>query len=428
LTPVGSAADTGAIDRAIDADAERAFVLLERLVAEPSVVGKEAPAQAILAEEFERLGFATGRVPIPADIEDHDGAGIALLPYGGRDDVIGVLGPEEGRSLLLGGHIDVVPAEETGPWSTEPFVPTRRDGWLYGRGAGDMKGGFAMISLAIDALRRVAPDAIGGPLRFLSAIEEECTGNGALAACLAGQLADAVVLTEPTGLDLLVAGVGILWLEIAIAGKAGHAQSANKAVNPIDASIPVIGALRSLEREMNEHVDDPALEGHDHPYNVNVGAIRAGDWASSVPAIARLDVRIGHPTAWTAGQAQEAVRAAIDDATRDDPWLSEHPPTIRQSGFRAQGYSLAADHPLAVALADAHRSAHGRRPRALGMGSTTDARYFLNGYDIPAICYGPTARNIHGTDEAVDLASIVDGARTLARFVAAWYSTPEEGR
>lgn len=291
-----------------------------------------------------------------------------------------------------------------------------------------MKGGFAMLSLAIDALRRVAPDAIGGPLRFLSVIEEECTGNGALAACLAGQLADAVVLTEPTGLDLLVAGVGVLWLEIAITGKAAHAQSANKAVNPIDEAIRVIGALRTLEREMNDRVDDPALEGDDHPYNVNVGAMRAGDWASSVPAIARLDVRVGHPTAWTASQAQERVRTAIEDSTRDDPWLADHPPAIRPTGFRAQGYSLAADHPLAVAIADAHQAAHGTRPHAVGVGSTTDARYYLNGYDTPAICYGPMARNIHGTDEAVELSSIVDGARTLARFTAAWYATPGEQR
>ena len=123
-----------------------------------------------------------------------------------------------------------------------------------------MKGGFAMLSLAIDALRRVDPDAIGGPLRFLSVIEEECTGNGTLASCLAGQLADAVVLAEPTGLDLLLAGVGILWLEIAIVGKAAHAQSANEAINPIDEAIPVIGALRALERAMNDDVDDPALE------------------------------------------------------------------------------------------------------------------------------------------------------------------------
>jgi acetylornithine deacetylase len=79
-----------------------------------------------------------------------------------------------------------------------------------------------------------------------------------------------------------------------------------------------------------------------------------------------------------------------------------------------------------VSLADAHEAAHGTRPRAVGVGSTTDARYYLNGFDTPAICYGPAAKNIHGTDEAVELASIVDGARTLARFVAAWYATPKE--
>jgi acetylornithine deacetylase len=179
---------------------------------------------------------------------------------------------------------------------------------------------------------------------------------------------------------------------------------------------------------MNDRVDDPALEGEAHPYNINVGAIRSGDWASSVPAIARLDVRIGHPTAWTAREAQERVRAAIENATRDDAWLAEHPPTIRPTGFRAQGYSLAANHPLAVALADAHEATHGERPRAVGVGSTTDARYYLNGFDTPAICYGPTARNIHGTDEAVELTSIVDGARTLARFIAEWYATPGEPR
>ena len=62
------------------------------------------------------------------------------------------------------------------------------------------------------------------------------------------------------------------------------------------------------------------------------------------------------------------------------------------------------------------------------MGSTTDARYYLNGYDTPALCYGPSAKNIHGTDESVELASIVDGARTMARFMAAWYATPGDDR
>ena len=424
MTPPDPTVDIDALDRVIEADAERAFTFLERLVAEPSVVGEEAPAQAVIAEEMDRLGFTVERLAIPADIERHEGSGVPILSYAGRDNVAGVMGPASGPSLLLGGHIDVVPAEETAPWSAPPFRPTRRDGWLYGRGSGDMKAGFAMISLAVDALTAVAPGSIGGPLRFLSVIEEECTGNGALAACLAGQLADAVVLTEPTGLDLLVAGVGILWLEITITGKAAHAQSANHAVNPIDAAFSVVGALHALERAMNEHVDDPSMDGDDHPYNVNVGTIRSGDWASSVPPLARMDVRIGHPTSWTAAEALERVRAAIEDGIRDDPWLAAHPPLIRPSGFRAQGYALAVDHPLAIAMADAHASVHGVPPVAVGAGSTTDARYYLNGFATPAICYGPTATNIHGTDEAVELASIVDGARALARFVAAWYASP----
>ena len=420
-----SSIDVEAVDRAIESDAERAFAFLERLIVEPSVVGAEAGAQAVMAEELERLGFAVEELPIPEDIARHEAAGIPLLPYEGRFDVVGRQGPQSGPSLLLGGHIDVVPPSEAALWTTGPFEPARHDGWLVGRGAGDMKGGLAMISLAIEGLRRAAPDAIAGPLHFLSAIEEECTGNGTLAACLAGQRADAVVLTEPTGLDLLLAGVGILWLEITITGKAAHAQSANEAVNPIEVAIPVIAALRALERKMNAHVDDPALDGADHPYNVNVGAMRAGDWASSVPALARLDVRIGHPTAWTAADALKWVTAVIDRAARNDPWLREHPPQIRSSGFRAQGHALDPHHPLVRSLVDAHEAAHGTRPETFGFGSTTDARYYLNQFDTPALCYGPIARNIHGVDEAVELRSIVDGARTLARFIASWYANTE---
>ena len=58
------------------------------------------------------------------------------------------------------------------------------------------------------------------------------------------------------------------------------------------------------------------------------------------------------------------------------------------------------------------------------LGSTTDARFYLNEVGCPALCYGPTARHIHGIDEAVELASIVAGARTLARFIADWFATP----
>ena len=225
-----------------------------------------------------------------------------------------------------------------------------------------MKGGFAMAFLAIDGLVRADPTALSGQLAFASVIEEECTGNGTLAAGRAGVVADAVVLPEPTELSLLLAGVGILWLDVTVEGHAAHAQSADRTTNPVDAAIPVIAALRDFEREMNADVVDPVFDGVDHPYNVNIGRLRAGDWPSSVPALARIGVRIGHPTAWTTDEAERRVRDAIATAADANGWLAEHPPTLRRAGFRAQGYAIARDDPLVEALADAHASLSGMYP------------------------------------------------------------------
>ena len=95
---------------------------------------------------------------------------------------------------------------------------------------------------------------------------------------------------------------------------------------------------------------------------------------------------------------------------------------VREAGYRAEGYLLAPGHPLARAMSDAHCWAHGAFPGELVMGSTTDARYYLNQFGRPALAYGPRARNNHAADEAVELASIVGGARTLARFIARYFA------
>jgi len=285
-----------------------------------------------------------------------------------------------------------------------------------------MKGGFAMGLLAVAALRRAMPGALTGELSFLSVIEEECTGNGTLAACDAGVLGDAVVLLEPTGLDLLLGGVGILWAEIEVAGIPAHAESADRAVNPVRGVPVILKALADLEEDLARDTGDLAFAAVARPYNVNAGTVVAGDWASSVPARARIGVRVGYPRRWTANEAFGQVRAAVLRAAAADPWLAGHPPVLRQTGFRAQGYLLRHDHPLVSAVAGAHASAHGDRPAHRVLGSTTDARFYLNQFGRPALAYGPTARNIHAPDEAVELASIVRGARTLARFIVSFFA------
>jgi acetylornithine deacetylase len=413
--------DWEAVDAAIGDGAEAAFSFLERLVAAPSTVGRELPAQQVVAAELGRLGFAVTELPVPAGTADAAPGGVAQASYADRPNVLGLINPGGSPSLLLNGHVDVVPAE-SGRWAGDPFTPVRTDGWLTGRGAGDMKGGFAMGLLAVAALRRVAPGAMAGELGFLSVIEEECTGNGTLAACRAGVLADAAVLLEPTDLNLLLGGTGILWAEIEIDGVAAHAEAADRAVNPVRFLPALLRALARLEDEFNKPGDDPAFDHLPRPYNVNVGTVAAGDWPSSVPARARLGVRVGFPRRWTPAEAFDRVRSAVLGAAADDPWLAAHPPSVRPAGFRAEGYLIGEDHPLVRALAAAHERVHGAEPRRVVMGSTTDARYYLNQFGVPAVAYGPRSRNIHGTDEAVELASIVSGARVLARFMAGFFA------
>lgn len=417
--------DVRRLDEVIGRLAPTAFGVLRRLVAEPSTVGHESGAQEVLAAELAKLGFDVTRLAIPETIGSDPDAGVPSRSYAGRYDLVGERGEKGGRSLLLNGHIDVVPADDPVGWTSPPFVATERDGWLVGRGAGDMKGGFAAGMLALWALDEVAPGWLGGRLTVVSAIEEECTGNGTLAAGRAGYTAEAALLLEPTDLDILLGGISIVWVDIEIDGRAGHAEAALRSVNPIAAIPAVLVALQEFEQQMNaahRSAGDPAFSQMIHPYNVNVGTVHAGDWASSVPAVARLQVRVGHPGSWSSEETLERVRAVVLAGVRSDPWLVQHPPRCALTGFRAQRHAQEPRGELVDLLARAHESAHGRPPGRVVIGSTTDARFYLNQFQMPAVAYGPRTRNMHGTDEAVEMVGIVECARSVARFLSDWFA------
>jgi acetylornithine deacetylase len=415
------------IDRAVRARADDARRLLEALVAAPSTAGAEQEAQIVLAEALEQLGFVTERAPIPPSIAEDPVAGIPAGAYGDRGNLLAVRGDGARPHVLINGHIDVVPAGEPQLWTTPPFAPQVRDGWLFGRGAGDMKGGFAMAWLAIAGLDEARPGWQQGRLSVLAVLEEECTGNGTLAAARAGILADCVVLPEPTDLQLLLGGVGILWFEVEIRGLSSHAEAADRAVNPIDVGLEIVEGLREWEAELNTALEDPLLAHVAHPYNLNVGTFHAGDWPSSVPALARIGFRVGFPRAWSPDEAEIRVRGVVEAIAAGHAWLRKHPPVVRLTGFRASGYALPQEAPLARALAASHADVLGEEPESVVLGTTTDARLYLNEFGIPAVCYGPRAVRIHGIDEAVELASIVDGARVLAAFLGRYLGSGRDG-
>jgi len=408
-----------AFDAAIDRHTEAAFDLLVRLVAEPSTVGQEQGALEVLAVELEHLGFGIERLPVPESVTSRPGAGVPSRPYAGRYDLVARRGGSpRAPHLLLNGHIDVVPANEPSMWASPPFVAHVENGWLRGRGAGDMKCGFAMGVLALRALRDAIPGAALPQLTLVAAIEEECTGNGTLASVHAGVVADAVVLLEPTDLSILLGGVGIVWLGIEVHGRGAHAEAAAGAVNAIELAARLLPALGAAEDELNQ-TPDPRIRDP-RPYAVNVGRIDGGDWASSVPSVARLEVRVGFPLGWSPEDAEAVVTRHLATVVEADPWLAAHPPLVRRTGFQAEGYGQATEHPLVRSLVAAHRAVHAEDPALVVMATTTDARIYRNRVGIPALCYGPRTRDIHGIDESVELASIVAGARTLGRFLVRW--------
>lgn len=401
---------------AVKAEAPHAFEFLAELVSRASLRGEESSAQEFVQLTLEKLGFSTSRIEVPDSISDDPLAGVPFASYEGRFNVLGTTPLSGGRTLLFNGHIDVVPVNEK-TWSSDPFVPVIRDGWLFGRGAGDMKGGFAMALLSLLALRRLGSNVGKRDISFLSVIEEEYTGNGTLAAIRAGVSADAVILPEPTNLNILLGGIAITWTKIVIRFGGGHAESADRLASPAQAVARIIDGFSALESELNSNVPEPYSEIA-NPFNVNVGVINLGEWPSSVPAVAELEVRIGHPDSIDDEEILNRARLLVGKVleTAGNPKFE-----IDLHGFKAEGYVLADDHPLVYGVASAHEQVHGVRPESELMGSTTDARYYINQLGVPALCYGPIVKNMHGSDESVELSSIENGAATLARFMLEYF-------
>ena len=408
--------DWTAVDDAVAAGLSAALETLAELVAEESTLGHEAGVQRVVRRELERLGFAVEELEVDPDaLAGEPASGVPTGDYRGRPVLIGRRAGRSRRSLLIQGHIDVVPSGAPTLWTSPPFVARASEGWVYGRGAADMKGGFAAALLALGALAVASPQSLEGALSVASVIEEECGGNGALAALLAGATADAVLLPEPTDLRLLIGGVGVVWCEIAIERAGAHAGQPGAPGNALDAALEIVAALRALVRELeasDADTRDPAER-----YLLNIGTLEAGEWISNAPSTARLGARIGFPRALSPATAQARVRdaiAAVDPAA-----------DVRFVGFRAEGYRVPQDDAFAATVERAHLETHGSPTDRTSGSATNDARFYAR-RGIPAVCYGPTGRNLHAVDEAVEIATIAAAARTLTRLIPHWLHGHED--
>jgi len=393
-----------------------------RLVAEPSTLGNEISALRIMETELEKLGFETSKVPIdPVTLAEHPGFAPVPWGYDNRYNIVGIRPPggKGGRSLLFNGHLDVVDPGERTFWQRDPFVPEIRDGWLYGRGAGDMKAGVAAMTYAVKAIEN-AGFALKAPVTVEAVIEEECSGNGALACIQAGHDAEAVLIPEPFGPTILTHQVGVLWFKVTVAGAARHVLAAGTGVNAIETCFPIISALRGLEAELNEVPRPEAYQDFDHPLNLNIGIFKGGSWPSSVPDTAEFRGRLSYFPGVQFDDIRQKVIRTVRQAAAKNPWLADNPPEVEFYGFRSDGHSVDRSRPALATLNGCHRTLTGADAADYIATCTTDVRAFHHFGRGQATCYGPVAESIHGANERVHLGSVMQTAKTYALFMARW--------
>lgn len=397
-------------------DAEGLLEAARALVRVPSWEGRETPAQELMAGWMEEAGLEVDVWEIDTDALRGHPAYSAEIPRERPLGVVGTLpGGGGGRSLILNGHVDVVPPGDEALWSHPPFEGVVEDGRLYGRGALDMKGALVAGLFALKALREAGVEPAGA-VHLQSVVGEEDGGMGTLAAILRGYRADGAVVLEPTELVVAPAQAGALNFRVRVPGRAAHGAVREEGVSALEKLFGVYGALRELEAARNRRLaGDPLFGRHGLPFPICVGTVRGGDWASSVPDHVTVEGRYGVAPGEDLDEARGELEAAVAEACRADPWLREHPAEVGWWGGRFEPARTDPDHPVVEAVAGAAGVVTGEEPRVEGMTYGADMALLVNHADTPTVLFGPgDIRRAHRPDEWVAVEELVAVARVAA--------------
>ncbi len=395
--------------------------IIRALVAFPSMYGQEREAQQYFANRLAELG---GEVdlwePDAGILKEHPAYTSSREDFSNSPvQVTRFKGAGGGRSLLLCGHMDVVPPG-SGKWSMDPWQGEFKDGKIYGRGTADMKGGLGAVYLALKTIIQ-SGIRLKGDVFFATTVDEECGSTGALAVLERGYRADACLIPEPTGLELYTATTGSVWFRIRVPGKAAHAGMAYKGVNAIYKSIKVIESLRELEEDRRIRLMHPLYTDLPIPFCLNVNTIAAGSWPAVVPPEAILEGRMGVSPDETIEEARAELENALAMCAAGDPWLKDHPPEVEYMPCRWNSGYIPEDHPFTQILKTSVEEFCNAPAKISGMGPCSDSGTFIRFGDIPAVNFGPRSMAMaHQTDEHVDVDSAMKVAQVTASVLMEW--------
>ncbi len=414
MTPSLSPAERRVVE-AVDADG--LFAFLAELVAIPSVANEETPAQELVAARLESIGLDTDVWPIDFDSLKRHPAYAADVERGEGLGVVGTLrgtAPDGRRTLILNGHVDVVPAGELDRWTRPPFELTEEKGRLFGRGVVDMKGQLCAALFAAKAIRD-AGVRLAGSLQIQSVIGEEDGGAGTLATIERGHTGDGAIVVEPTQFVVAPAQAGALSFRVQVPGKAAHGALREEGVDPIEKFVPIFQALRDLETRRNRTVADPLFADEALPYALTMGRLEAGIWPSTVAETLVVSGRYGVAPGEDLANARAEFEGAVADAASRDEWLQTTPPIVEWVGAQFEAARTDTDDPIVSALSDAVLAVTGEPGRLGGMRFGADMRLLVNEGGVPTVLFGPgDVREAHRPDESVEAEELIRAAGVLA--------------
>jgi succinyl-diaminopimelate desuccinylase len=359
-------------------DAGDVLALAQDLIARRSVTPDDAGCQDLVATRLQRAGFA-----------------VEHLPFGDVKNLWATHGSGAPVLVFLG-HTDVVPSGPVEDWASDPFVPTLRDGKLYGRGAADMKGSVAAFVVALEQFVVAHPTHTGTVAVLLTSDEEGDAIDGVRRVAdlfrTRGQGIDYCVTGEPSSKerlgDLLRIGRrGTLSGTLTVRGIQGHVAYPEKARNPIHEAMPALAEL--CARRWDGGYPDGAPEFP--PSSFQISNIHAGTGANNViPGRCEVVFNFRFNPGWQAAQLEREVHATLD----------RHGLDYAIAWHRGGEPFLTADGPLRAAMRELMRAQCGVEPEESTGGGTSDAR-FIAPLGAEVVEMGPVNASIHRVDEHV---------------------------
>ena len=416
------------IDSAVDAAWEEIVSFIQTSVQSPSLANNEGPVQELVQNKFDSLGLITRRIPVIFDaIKDHPAFCDDGFSPNTRVNVIGQWNNDGGgKSLILNGHVDVVPTGPEELWHESPWSGAIKNGKIYGRGSTDMKGGLSAAIFAVQILQKIGFKP-NGNVMVQSVVGEESGGCGTLTNIVKEYSADAAVILEPTSLKISPIQSGALTFRLTIPGRATHAAMRWDGVSAIEKFNLIHQSILEFEKERHQSFDIKYYESKDRVAPINIGTIKGGEWHSTVPETVVAEGRLGVFPGESAQDARDTFETHLKTISETDDWLKENLPIVEWFEGQFESGKTDINHPLIQSLSDCYHQTTGDAPIIEGVTYGSDLRLFTNHAHIPAVLFGPgDVRLAHAANEYVEIDEVITTVKIIANMIVAWCGSSHE--